>query len=481
MTLKSNLLYSILLVLSTYLVPLIVFPYISRILGASGIGAIDSVDFFMNYAVLCSMMGISTYGIREIARSRNDINVMGRVFSELFTWNCISVGVVICISALLITFIPSFSCNSKLYAIGLVKVIANLFWIEWFFKGIEEFRYITFRSIAVRMVFVVCVFLFIHQSSDIYVYYGLWVGIVVVNAIFNWIHKKRFVRFSWHQLQLRRHTTPIFSLGVYALLCAIYTQLNVVYLDIVSDSEQVGYYTTGTRLFFVILALFSTMTSVMIPRISNLLEEQRIDEVRHLGRMGFLLLCWFSFPIIAFMEFFAHDIITLFAGDGFSGAVIPMRIIMPMVFVVGAEQILIQQMLIPLRKDRIVLRNAAIGALTCIIVNVAVTSTWHSIGAACAWGAAELVVLIFSLRAVRSSLRLSPPWKEMLSVALWLLLPCLIVDGLICVFVASVPWRLSLAVIASFILAFLYEEFFLRWHWFHSISKKLDLIKAKQS
>lgn len=469
MGLKKNLLYSILLVLSTYLVPLIVFPYISRRLGPENIGSIDAVDFFINYAILCSMMGLSAYGIREIARSTDNPRTLQQTFSELFVWNAMLTGAVILLASAMIFLIPSFNSSWRLYAIGLVKVLANLFWIEWFFKGIENFRYITLRSIIVRFCFIACVFLFVKNSSDTYVYYFLWVGIVVANALCNWTYKDRFTTISLKNLRLKRHATAIFTLGFYVILCAIYTQLNIVYLGTVAPKQQVGYFTVGTRIFMVFMALFSTMTSVMIPRMSNLLKENNIAEVCKLSQTAFLLLCWFAFPVISLMEFFAQDFIILFAGADFVEAVVPMRIVMPLVFVVGAEQILVQQLLIPLGKDRIVLRNAAAGALTCIIMNAWITTRLQSTGSAIAWCAAEMCVLVLSTLCVRRflPLRISP--KQILSLIALLLCPCLLIHGAIYTYVTDMACRLALALTTSVLAALLYEEYVLRWQWLHAI------------
>ena len=87
MSLKTNVVYSTLLTLSTYLVPLVVYPYISRVLGPAGIGAVDTVDGFINYAVLFSMMGLTTIGTREIAKSRDSAEGLSRTFSSLFSLN----------------------------------------------------------------------------------------------------------------------------------------------------------------------------------------------------------------------------------------------------------------------------------------------------------------------------------------------------------------------------------------------------------
>ena len=158
--LRKNISYSILLTLSTYLVPLVVFPYISRVLGPEGIGTIDSVEYVINYAVVCSMMGLTTLGVREIARHKDDPQRLKETFSGLFYLNLISTACVVVALSVLVLAIPQFYEKKEMFFIGLFKIIANMFWIEWFFKGIENFKYITIRSLILRTLFVLAVFCF---------------------------------------------------------------------------------------------------------------------------------------------------------------------------------------------------------------------------------------------------------------------------------------------------------------------------------
>lgn len=160
MSIRNNFKYSLILTLSTYLVPLLVFPYISRVLGAERIGAIDTVDGIIDYLVLFSMMGMQALGIREIARHKADKAELQSSFNDLFWLNAITMVVALVILCFATCFVPELQQRGRLLLIGSFKLVANLFWIEWFYRGLENFRYITIRSIIVRLLFVASVFYF---------------------------------------------------------------------------------------------------------------------------------------------------------------------------------------------------------------------------------------------------------------------------------------------------------------------------------
>lgn len=409
MPIKNNLIYSALLTLSTYLVPLIVFPYISRVLGPSGVGAVDSADSIINYFIQFSMMGITTIGVREIARSNGEKSRSDSVFSSLFVLNMLMTIVAVLILVSLMLFVTPFNGRKEYLCIGLSKLIFNLFLIEWLFRGFEQFRYITIRSVFVRVLFVIAVFCFVNSAEDVKLYYVLFVSMTIVNAMLNWYYKSHFVRFSISEISLKKYALPFFLLGLYSICAAIYTELNVAYLGFAVDNKQVGYYTTSTRLYFVIMALFTSLTSVLIPRISSLVEEKKWGDVRKLVDKAFEILFLFSIPVIIFFIFFSSDVVRIFAGEEFMPAVLPMRIVIFQLLVIGVEQILILQLIIPNRLDWAPVMCSVFGVFLCIFGNIFFTQKFLAAGSAVVWLCAEMSSMIVALIIVKKKFNISFP------------------------------------------------------------------------
>ena len=423
MRIRTNVLYSSILTCSNYLFQLITYPYVSRVLGVERIGICNFTISLVNYVLLFATMGISILGIREVARCRDNRQELDRCFSGLFFLHASSTGIILLLYLLAIFFVPFLQPYQELLHIGTLQIVFNLFLVEWFFKGIEDFQYITYRNLAVRFLYVICVFLFVHEPDDYPVYFSLIVGTIVLNGLVNWQYRMKFVTLRWKGISLRKYFSPFLILGIYLLLTSMYTSFNVLYLGFVGGDVQVGYYTTASKMYTVLLGLFSAFTGVMMPRMSNLVAQGDYASVCRLGRLSFNLLFACAIPLILFCEVFAPQLITLLSGTGYEGAILPMRIIMPLVLIIGMEQILIIQLLMSLKQDKAVFINSIFGALVGILSNILLVRSYLSIGSAWVWILSELAVFCSATYFVSHQSRLKGiiPWTGLLKNVLWML------------------------------------------------------------
>ena len=159
MGIKRNFFFSSILTTANYIFPLIIFPYISRVLGVNNIGICNFVDSIINYFILFSMMGLSITGIREIAKVKKDKSILQQTFSSLFVLNLISTSIALILLIIGIYTIPQLKEHQNLMWIGAVKLVFSLFLIEWFFKGIENFKYNNKNSGSTLLFFIMCFFI----------------------------------------------------------------------------------------------------------------------------------------------------------------------------------------------------------------------------------------------------------------------------------------------------------------------------------
>ena len=245
---------------SNYVIQLVTFPYLSRILGVENIGIVNFVDGVVNYFIMISMLGLNILGIREVAKASNDISKRNSIFSVLFSINLCFTIIVTLIYISLIYLVPQFYEKRDLLLLGIFKLLFNLFLIEWFYKGIENFKIYncTHFSIEDYLSFFRCLF-FCENRNDIYVYYIITVLLVVFNAVVNWIYSQRFVLYSWaHVRTFKLYIKPYIYLGFYLILTSAYTTFNVIYLGFVSSEREVGYYVTALKIYIIILGLFTS-------------------------------------------------------------------------------------------------------------------------------------------------------------------------------------------------------------------------------
>lgn len=458
---KRNFLYSSILTSANYVFPILTYPYVSRVLGVSNIGICNFIDGIINYFVMFSMMGIGTLGIREVAINKNDPNKLRTVFSSLLTLNAITTIIGIFGLIIATVTVPKLHENSQLMFFGAFKLIFNLFLIEWFYKGLEDFRYVTMRTIIVKCFYVASVFIFVRQADDYPAYYLLTILMVVINAIINIIHSRRFVSFSIRGIEINKYLKSFFILGLYLLLTSMYVSFNVIYLGFVGDDTQVGYYTTATKLYTILIAFFTAFTGVMLPRMSSLIDEGRIDEFKDKLTQSINILMSFSIPAIIFMILLAPQIVLLISGTGYEGAVMPMRIIIPLMFIIGYEQILIVQTLMPLKKDKTVFLNSLIGAIMAICLNIILVRQYYAVGSAIVWLFCEIILLILSLVEVKRAINLSFPTTSCLKI-IFSFIPMGVIIWLITNYTTDSYFQLLISAIFSIFYFIIVELLFLK-------------------
>ena len=398
MGLKKNIAYNTILSISGYFCSLITYPYISRVLGVNGIGICDFIDGIINYFILFSMMGISACGIREIASNRKNAKELSKIFSSIITFNALTtvIAILLLIGAMY-SIDELFQYRTLLY-VGVCKLCINIFIIEWFYAGMENFAYITKRNFLIKILYIICVFVFIKNENDYTKYYILTVSLVAFNALINIIYSRKFVHYSLKNISFQPYLYTIFSIGLYKIITSLYTTLNIIWLGFICNVQEVGFYTASTRLFTIIIAVFTAFTNVMFPRLSLLFSHGLSAEFWEKIDLSIESLMAFSFPTICIAIALGPVLLHCLLSDGFEGSFIPFQIIATLIFIIGFEQILVMQILLPMKYDKVVLKNSIIGAAIALLLNFGIVHQLGAIGTAIVWICSETCVFICSLR-----------------------------------------------------------------------------------
>lgn len=421
-SIKKNFGYNLILTFCNYLFPLLTYPYVSRVLGVDKIGICNFVDGIINYFVIFSAMGISIYGIREIAKCRDNAEHRNFVFSNLIVMNIGGTIVSLIVLIMATLWLPSFQSYKEFLWFGAVKLLFNMFLIEWFFQGIQEFKYITIRSVMVRFLFVISVFLFVHTKEDAILYYGLIVCTTIINAIVNWNYSRKYRQLSFRKLNIRLFMVPVLVFGYYQILTSMYTSFNLVFLGFVSGDIEVGYFSTATKLYTILMGVFTAFTTVMVPKVSELLASGEKEQLQMIANKTFSLLSILSLPIIIFCLFCADDIILILSGPGYEGAYTPFRIVIFLLLIIGIEQIVIQQYLMASTSNKAVFSVSTTGALVGLSLNIILTPHFGAVGSAISWGISEFSVLLVGLHLLRKVMGITLQIQRLFKSILWSLL-----------------------------------------------------------
>ena len=401
MSIRVNFAYKSLLTVSFYLMSFISFPYISRLFGVERLGLVNFVDNTVNYFLLFATMGINTLGIREIAAVKEDRESRSKVAAALLGINLLFTLATLVVYFVVIATIPRLRGYSDLFYLGAVKILFTALIVEWFFTGIENFKYITLRSIAIRSCYIAAIFLTIRHGEQYRLYWLLSVAAVVINAVVNLAYARRYIDLRLKDLLDLRYMKSNLTLGVYAIMTSMYLTFNVMYLGLVTDNTEVGYYTTAFKVYSVILGFFSAFASVMLPRMSAIVAAGDKQSFERLVIRSFDAVATFSTPIVLCSTIFAPQIIRVLAGTGYEGAVVPMQIIMPTICLVAISQVMTLQVLMPMRRERILLIISIVGAAVSVIANALIVKQLHSIGSAIVLLVAEVVVTLLCAITIR--------------------------------------------------------------------------------
>jgi len=412
-SLKKNFLFNVSITIGNYITGLIVFPYVTRCLGVELIGKTGFAQNVVAYFSLFALLGAVTVGTREIAACRDSIKERSIVFSSILTFIIILTGLSLFVMTLSTFLVPKFEEYRTLLLIGSFTLVFTSLQIEWLYQGVENFSYIAIRSLLIKTLYCISVFIFIHDKDDYVIYYILTTSIVIVNGLVNMFYAKKFVTFSFHNIELKKYAKPFLSYGLNKVLISMYTTFNVLYLGLVCTNTEVGYYTTSNKLFQILLGVISAFTYVILPRMSSLLADNNKEEFNNKIEQSFQLILSIAIPISIGGVILAPQIIRLLAGNGYEGANVPMMIIMPVIILTGLAQICIMQVLIPMKKDKVVLVASFVGAIVGISANIIFVGKLGAIGSAMVLFLSELFSDIFCFGYAIKNKILVFPWKEL--------------------------------------------------------------------
>lgn len=414
-TLKKKFIYNVILTLSNYIFPLLTYPYVSRVLGVNGIGFCAYVDSIINVVSLFAMMGISFVGLRAIAQNRDNKEKMSRIFSNLFVVNLILCLVVLLIFNIGLLFVDNLHIYTKYILWGEFKIVFNVFLIEWLYRGVEDFKYITIRSIIVKFLYVIMVFLLVRDESDMFAYYLLSIVMVAGNFVFNWIHKSTYVSFRVRGLSPKKYLKKIFSMGVYTILTSIYATFNITMLGFLCGDIEVGYYNTSLKIFTILASLFSALSNVLIPRMSYMVSKASTNSVQEKINQIFYIVFTFVFPLAYFFYIYAEDCVLLMSGHEFINSMSSLRVLMLLFIPFVIDQILVLQVLLPYKRDRAILYNSLTASIVAVILIFIIVPSSGAVGTAVVLLISEVIIMILSIIYIKKRLNIKLPFQMFFS------------------------------------------------------------------
>lgn len=397
---KYNFLMNIILKISQYIFPLITLPYITRALGAVGLGKVSFTASVITYFSMFAQLGIPSYGIRECAKVRDDKNALTKLVQELLLINFVSVAISYIALVISLFFVPKFSEEPLLLIIQSMTIVLNMFGIDWMYQAIEQYQYITIRNISFKFISVLLMFLFIHNPED-YIKYGI---LLVLSAsgsnLLNLLNSRKIlVKKSFKgQYDLKKHLKPILIFFSMSIAVSIYTSLDTVMIGFISGDVEVAFYSIGTKIKMVLASTVAAIGPVLMPRISYCLHNDQIEKFKSYINKSLHFVLLVSIPFTIFFAISASDTILILGGREYLPASLCMQIIVLSIIPLGIGNIAASQILAPMGREKYTMYSTIAGAIIDCVLNFIFIPSLGAAGAAVATVITEMVVTGIQLK-----------------------------------------------------------------------------------
>lgn len=390
-SLKKNAALNMAKTVMSLVFPLITFPYVSRVLGPVYIGKVNFAQSIVSYFALVAALGVSTYAVRESAKLRDDRKNLSVFVKEVFFLNMISTVIAYILFALALVVVPAFETYRILLCVCGASILFTTLGMDWLYTGLEEFKYITVRSVVFQFISLILLFAFVRNRDDYLKYAGISVLSSVGSNICNFIHARRFVDFKEKTQSLKKHLKPVFTLFAMSAAVSIYTVLDTTMLGFIKGDEAVGIYTAATKINRMVIMMITAATAVLLPRLSYYADKDR-NEFLRLANKAVQFVVMFSVPCAAGLFILAEPAVLLFSGEQFLPAVPVMKIMNAVIVFIGLSNVIGIQIFMSVGKEKYTLFSVIVGATANFVMNMILIPRFGAKGAAIGTVCAEFSV-----------------------------------------------------------------------------------------
>lgn len=482
-SIKKNYTYNLIYQIVVLIAPFITTPYVSRVLGADGIGTYSYTNAINSYFVLFAVFGTAIYGQREIAAYRDDKKKYSLFFWELTVLRFLTTALTLIVYAI---FVFASGEYTVLYIILAGTIISNTLDISWFFMAHEQFRITVTRSLLVKIISIILIFLLVGDEGDLYLYVAIMTFSTLIGNMLLWFYLPKYlVKIEWKNISVKKHFKATLIYFAPTLAASGYTALDKVVLGIVTDSNyENGYYEQAHKVISMCLAVVSSMNAVMRSRMSYLFIQKKYIEIQQRLHKSIRFVMILSLPMMVGICTITDSFVPCFFGEGYEKCIVLIRIFSVLFVVLGLSNCLTSQYYTPGGLRKKVLQVTIINLLFNLVLNILLIPSYLSVGAAVASVAAETLGLIIyccmERRHIKMISALLPCWKYVIASLIMMIISLFIGNTHILgnyIFVLQI----IAGVIVYFGALLLMKDSFLLAYVFQAKEKLIDLRKGKRS
>lgn len=392
MSLSRNIVHLFIWQGSTFLVPLIVTPYLARVLGLHAYGIYGLTLAAIAYASLVADWGFNLSATQKIARAQDDAALLRSLF-----WSTLLAKLMLALAALaglaaVVLAVPSFRAEWPAMAAGGLSVIATAFTANWFLQGQQRMGMFAAASLAGRLLSIPLVLLLVHRPREVAIAVAIQGVSQLVSAIASIVVSMRLVALRPIEIRPRLAIEQIedgWHQFASSLAVAMYTQANALFVGLQAGQAQAGLITGSQRLQGAFLGLIQPVTMAVYPYVNRVTETDPRQATKVMFRLAF---AQFVYGAVLGVVMYASApyVVPLFLGEAFRPAIVVVQVLALLPPLAGLTNALGSNMLLPLGlKAHYTASLVAAGVLNVVLL-LLLAGRYGAFGGGCAAVATEI-------------------------------------------------------------------------------------------
>ena len=379
-----------------YILPLITFPYLTRVLGPDKFGLVAFALAFIGYFQILTDYGFNMSATREISIHREDEEKVSRIYSSVMTTKALLIGLSFLVMTVMVFSFDKFRTDWLLYYFSFLLVVGNLLLPTWFFQGMEKMRYISILNIGISLIYTTAIFIFIRGSND-YLYVPLIsaLGTIIIGVYSLRLVKRQFgVSFKrpsradiQHQLEEGWHVF------ISTVAISLYTISGTFILGFFASNTVVGYFSVAYRIINIANGLLSPISQSIYPYISSLAVKSREEAISFIKKSTSLIGV-LSFLVSLLIFFFAGFILFILAGNQYDQSVPLIRIMAFLPFIIALSNMFGVQTMLTFNYKHAFSRIIMVGSAINIILTLILAPFFTAVGISVAMVVTEIYITL---------------------------------------------------------------------------------------
>lgn len=443
---QKNSIYNAIKSAAAIVFPLISFPYASRVLLTEGIGKVNFGNSVISYFTLIATLGISTYAMRECAKVRDDKAKLSATASQMFSINMVTTVLSYILLALTLLFAKPLEEYRLLIVVQSTAILFTTLGADWLNTAMEDFKYLTLRTVAFQALSLVAMFLFVRKPEDYLIYALISVVSAAGSNFLNIFYRRRYcsVRFTFN-MDLRKHLGPILLLFSMILSQTIYVNSDVTIIGLYRGDHEVGLYSTAVKIYTIVNTMVASVAFVVMPKLTYWFSKKDYGEINSLLRYGLGFIVTLGLPCIVGVNTVCRDVVEFLAGPEYLDAAPALHILTIALLGSFLGGFVGNLIMIPSGREKVCLLTSLISAALNLVLNMIFIPIFGFVAAAATTATAELTGFFIALHFVEKQVNvgnlrklLLPPIIGCAAMAATVLLVSAVIDTLLLRLIISV-------------------------------------------